>query len=292
MERPYLILESTGPLLFDGLEAVCWLVRMTTNITAPRIINTAPGQVYTFVFTQNGVGGHTMNWPANCINAVQIDPAPSSITTVSFVGDTGGLLYASIAPTGYSTQGPPPNPTPPDPTPPVTTPEVVFNGGFEEGMRGWTTNGNIYADTTVAHSGSTSARSQGADAVQTVPLIAGFLYSLSAWVMTGGSVTDNGSLGAGVSFSDGALNIQVVEVVSGTYVNAYGENPGVVLAANAAVGWTKIEMHFTVTVNAETTVGLTDCYGTMTTENAPAWLDDISIVGMERGKLLWQPQRK
>lgn len=102
MERPYLILESTGPLLFDGLEAVCWLVRMTTNITAPRIINTAPGQVYTFVFTQNGVGGHKIQWPSNCANAAPLDPLPNSTTTVNLVCDLGGILYANILPTWSS----------------------------------------------------------------------------------------------------------------------------------------------------------------------------------------------
>jgi Tfp pilus tip-associated adhesin PilY1 len=99
MQRPFLIVDSTGPLLFDGLVAVTWFVRMTTNITAPRVINIAPGQLYTFIFEQNGVGGHTMSWPGNCMNAAALDPQPNATTTQTFVGDIGGKMYASIPPT-------------------------------------------------------------------------------------------------------------------------------------------------------------------------------------------------
>jgi hypothetical protein len=100
MNRPFQNLASSGTLLFDGLKAVCWFVTMNTDISSPRIINIAPGQLYTFVFAQSATGGHVMNWPANCINAAPIDPAPNSITVQNFVGNTGGLLYTNIPPTG------------------------------------------------------------------------------------------------------------------------------------------------------------------------------------------------
>jgi hypothetical protein len=100
MNRPYLHLESSGPLLFDGLKAVCWFVHMDSNITSPRITNISPGELYTFVFTQSATGGYVMNWPVNCINAAPIDPAPNSTTIQSFIGDTGAMLYANLPPTG------------------------------------------------------------------------------------------------------------------------------------------------------------------------------------------------
>lgn len=100
MNRPYKNLESSGPLLFDGLIAVCWFIHMRSDITSPRVLNISPGQLYTFVFTQDGIGDHTMNWPPNCINAAPIDPEPNSITVQNFIGNTGGILYTNIAPTG------------------------------------------------------------------------------------------------------------------------------------------------------------------------------------------------
>jgi hypothetical protein len=100
MNRPYLTLNSTDPILFDGLAAVCWFINMHSDVTSPRIHNMSPGEMYTFVFTQDAVGGHAMNWPANCLNAASIDPAPNAITVQNLICDTGGMLYANVAPTG------------------------------------------------------------------------------------------------------------------------------------------------------------------------------------------------
>ena len=100
MSRPFETLNSGSLMVFDGLEAVCWLINMQSSVTSPRITNIAPGQLYTFIFAQNATGGHTMNWPANCQNAAPIDPAPNSTTVQNFVGSTGGILIADIPPTG------------------------------------------------------------------------------------------------------------------------------------------------------------------------------------------------
>lgn len=99
--RPYLTIDSAGPLLFDGLKAVCWFIHMKSNITAPRITNISPGQLYTFVFAQDAAGGHTMNWAAaNYINAAPINLAPNAVTAQNFIGDVGGVLRANVPPTG------------------------------------------------------------------------------------------------------------------------------------------------------------------------------------------------
>lgn len=100
MDRPFLNLDSSGPLLFDGLKAVCWFVHMGSDITAPRVTNIAPGELYTFVFVQDAIGGRIINWPANCINAAPIDPAPNATTIQNFIGNTGGTMFANIPPTG------------------------------------------------------------------------------------------------------------------------------------------------------------------------------------------------
>jgi hypothetical protein len=103
MQRAYLFVESSGPLVFDGLKAVCWFINMSSSITSPRIINVTPGVLYSFVFTQNRVGGHTMNWPGSVINAAQIDPTPLSTTTMTFIADIDSDLYPNISPTWSNT---------------------------------------------------------------------------------------------------------------------------------------------------------------------------------------------
>jgi hypothetical protein len=103
MDRPFLNIDSTGLLLFDGLQAVCWFVNMRSNITALRVTNISPGQLYTFVFTQDGVGGHTVNWPVNCVNAAPINTTPNAKTVQNFIGNTGAVLLANISPTGSVT---------------------------------------------------------------------------------------------------------------------------------------------------------------------------------------------
>jgi hypothetical protein len=98
MNRPYLNIDSGGAILFDGLAAVCWFIHMRSNVTSARVTNIAPGELYTFVITQDATGGHVMNWPSNCINAAQIDPTPNSTTVQNFIGNTGAILFANIPP--------------------------------------------------------------------------------------------------------------------------------------------------------------------------------------------------
>lgn len=100
MNRPYQTFDSTQqPLTFDGLQAVCWFIVMRSNVTSSRMMNISPGQLYTFVFTQDNVGGRTFSWPANCIDAAPISPAPNTTTVQNLVGHTGAVLYANIPPT-------------------------------------------------------------------------------------------------------------------------------------------------------------------------------------------------
>lgn len=100
MNRPFQNIDSGGAVLFDGLVAVCWFIHMRTSITGARVANISPGQLYTFVFTQDASGGHTMTWPANCRNANQINLEPDSITVQNFIGNTSGILVANIPSAG------------------------------------------------------------------------------------------------------------------------------------------------------------------------------------------------
>jgi hypothetical protein len=96
MNRPFLNFDSSEALLFDGLAAVCWFINMRSDVTNARVANISPGQLYTFVITQDDAGSHVFTWPAICINAMMVDPAPNAITVQNFVGQTGGTLLANL----------------------------------------------------------------------------------------------------------------------------------------------------------------------------------------------------
>lgn len=100
MNRPFLNVDSGSALLFDGLVAVCWFVNMRSTMNTVRITNISPGELYTFVFEQDAIGGHTIIWPNNCINAAPIKTQPHAITVQNFIGHTGTTLFANIPSAG------------------------------------------------------------------------------------------------------------------------------------------------------------------------------------------------
>lgn len=91
MSRPYKVVGSNAPV-FDGNEACCWFVKMTSNCNNAILKNVTPGTLYSFVFTQDAVGGNTFVWPNNCINPPEINTAPNAIFTANFVGMVGGKI--------------------------------------------------------------------------------------------------------------------------------------------------------------------------------------------------------
>jgi hypothetical protein len=96
MTRPFQIYDSGTPLVFDGNEAVCFIVNLRNNVKTARVKNIAPGARYTFVIHQDSLGQHTFAWPSKCENAMMVDPAANATTVQSFIGTTGGMLLADI----------------------------------------------------------------------------------------------------------------------------------------------------------------------------------------------------
>jgi hypothetical protein len=94
MSRPTKVLGSNFPI-FDGTEAVCWIVEMTSSVSDALVRYVAPGVLYTIVIIQDGVGGHTFRWPSNCINPPQINTQPDGKTVVNFIGAGDGIIAAS-----------------------------------------------------------------------------------------------------------------------------------------------------------------------------------------------------
>lgn len=97
MQRPYMVIDTTGTVHFDGLQAVAWKVLMKRSVGSIRITNIAPGQLYTFMFVQNDAGGHTFTWPTPQVEGGSwINTDPDAISIQNFIGYTGGRLLAFI----------------------------------------------------------------------------------------------------------------------------------------------------------------------------------------------------
>lgn len=102
MNRPIKTIGSASPV-FDGNEALCWVVNMTNNVGDARVKHIMPGVLYTFVFRQDAAGGNTFQWPGNCIDAPPICLKPNSITTVNFIGtQNAGNLICNAAPATWT----------------------------------------------------------------------------------------------------------------------------------------------------------------------------------------------
>jgi hypothetical protein len=111
----YANFDSNSPLVFDGNEAQTFMVRLTSSVGSARVRNVNPGALYTFVITQDQAGGHSFTWPAQCRNAVRVNPEPNTTTTQNFVGRPGGIMDANAAGTASVIVGPPGPPGPQGP---------------------------------------------------------------------------------------------------------------------------------------------------------------------------------
>jgi hypothetical protein len=76
----------------DGIY-ISFKATLTGNVGNAAISNMKPGNLYTFIIVQDGVGGHTFAWPANVHNAVLVDPFANSTTIQTFVADENGALW-------------------------------------------------------------------------------------------------------------------------------------------------------------------------------------------------------
>lgn len=103
MSRPFKIYDSVSPPLFDGNDALCFIVQLRSSVTNARVRNIAPGALYTFIIHQDATGGHSFVWPSECIDAAEVDMRKNTTTVQNFIGDTGGLLKADLAGTWSKT---------------------------------------------------------------------------------------------------------------------------------------------------------------------------------------------
>ena len=92
--RRLLRVDSMQSMIFNCFHAECFVVDMQGGVQRSQLNNSSPGQLYTFIIRQNQTGGHSFNWPMQCINPMPIDQRPHAISTQNFIASTGNRLLA------------------------------------------------------------------------------------------------------------------------------------------------------------------------------------------------------
>jgi hypothetical protein len=76
---------------FDGSTYLSFKATLNQNATI-QVANPQPGNLYTVIIVQDGVGGHTVGWNAQFINSTAINLAPNGMTVQTFICDDAGNL--------------------------------------------------------------------------------------------------------------------------------------------------------------------------------------------------------
>jgi hypothetical protein len=94
--RRIIQIDAAQAVLIDALQGETFAIQLGTSISNLQIENVSPGQLYVFILTQDHVGGHTVAWGSEVLNAVSANPDPNSTTILCCIGTTGGILEANI----------------------------------------------------------------------------------------------------------------------------------------------------------------------------------------------------
>lgn len=86
---------------FPGDEYLSWGIQLTGDVTSSTTSDTFGGNLYTFIISQDPVGGHLFAWPPNVFNAAPVNPNPSSITIQTFVSLANNGPMLAIGPATY-----------------------------------------------------------------------------------------------------------------------------------------------------------------------------------------------
>jgi hypothetical protein len=78
---------SAASMSFSAASYNQFKTSMTTNVSSSSIVGGVAGAYYTFIFTQDGTGGHTFSWPVNVIDAQAIDTTANSTCQQTFCFD-------------------------------------------------------------------------------------------------------------------------------------------------------------------------------------------------------------
>jgi hypothetical protein len=94
--RKILQLAAAQTVIIDCLQGETFLIRMVTSIENLIINNISPGQLYVFFLSQDVVGGRSVTWGTMALNGTALDPAPHSVTVVTFIGQPGNYMQANL----------------------------------------------------------------------------------------------------------------------------------------------------------------------------------------------------
>ena len=82
---------------FPGDTYTAFRFDLSGDTTGGTITGMVPGNLYTFIITQDAAGGHTFVWPAGINNGATTSRTPNVATIQTFIAIEDGTLYA-IAP--------------------------------------------------------------------------------------------------------------------------------------------------------------------------------------------------
>jgi hypothetical protein len=81
------IVAASDNMVFDGSKYTAFKTTLPGHVTQPVFQNMIPGNLYTFIIVQDGVGNHLFDWAANVKNPTPVNFRPGSTTVQTFVAD-------------------------------------------------------------------------------------------------------------------------------------------------------------------------------------------------------------
>lgn len=96
------IISFSATPTFNVNQGSVFLMTLTGSVTSSTLLGGVPGQVATFLLTQDSSGSHTFAWPSNTNNGPTVIATGSATTTAVFIFD-GGSWNAQISAAGNST---------------------------------------------------------------------------------------------------------------------------------------------------------------------------------------------
>lgn len=92
-KQQLLVVPYSPNAIFDGSLAKAFQMSLTGNLTAPTLINTAPGDEYSFLFFQDAVGGRTIAWPSNVTDGADVAGDANQCSIQKFIVLTDGYAH-------------------------------------------------------------------------------------------------------------------------------------------------------------------------------------------------------
>ncbi len=87
-------LAFTATPTWNAASHSTFTMTLTGNVTSMTLTGVTPGQLITFIWTQDATGGRTVTYPATVYGSAELFGAANSTTTQTFRADASGNLWA------------------------------------------------------------------------------------------------------------------------------------------------------------------------------------------------------